>query len=426
MLQSIVVVGSQWGDEGKGKITNYLSERADVVVRYQGGNNAGHSVVFEGHEFHLQTIPSGIFNPNTINILGNGMVINPIALYEEILKLQAAGFDCKNLIISNRAHLDLNYHLVIDGLNETNAEKVKIGTTKKGIGPCYTDKAARNGLRFVDLLRDDFDIIYKRKVEENNEAIVAMGGEPIEYNESLKTYLNIAKFLKPMIKDTVTILANFRKLNKKILFEGAQGTMLDIDFGTYPFVTSSNTIAGGAIPGSGIGLGFIDGAVAIVKAYTTRVGEGPFVTEQNNELGDIIREKAHEYGVVTHRPRRVGWLDLVQLRYSKNVNGFSYVSLMLLDILSNLKEIKVCVGYKLNGKEIDYYPANLDELGEVQPIYKTFSSWNEDITGCRTFSELPENAKNYVKFIEDFLDVKACLISVGPSKEQTIITEEIF
>lgn len=425
-MNSILVIGAQWGDEGKGKISNYFSGKADIVVRYQGGNNAGHSVAFDGKTFHLQTIPSGIFNSKTLNILGNGMVINPLALYDEMQKLKEAGFDCKNIAISTRAHLDLEYHLELDGLEEVALKEKKIGTTKKGIGPCYTDKVSRSGLRMCDFIRDDFDKKYAENLKIKNKEIIALGGKPIDLKESLAKYHKAKELLKPLVKDTVTILSKAKEKNKKIVFEGAQGTMLDVDFGTYPYVTSSNTTSGGAISGSGIGLGSIDGICAIVKAYTTRVGEGPFVTEQNNEIGNYIREKAHEYGVVTHRPRRIGWLDLVQLTYSRNVNGFKHVALMLLDILGGLKDIKVCVGYKLDGKEIDYYPADLDELKRVEPIYKSFKSWSEDISKCKTFSELPEACKTYIKFIEDFLKIKINIVSVGPSREQTIICEEIF
>ena len=425
-MKSVLVIGAQWGDEGKGKISNYFASKADVVIRYQGGNNAGHSVKFNGNTYHLQTIPSGVFNKNTLNILGNGMVINPLALYKEMKTLISEGFDCKNIVISSRAHLDLEYHLVLDGLKEAQLKDKKIGTTKKGIGPCYTDKVSRVGLRMRDFIRDDFDLKYSALLKEKNEEIKMYGGETIDVNESIKKYHEVKDLIKPFVKDTVSIISKIKDEDKKIVFEGAQGTMLDIDFGTYPYVTSSNTTSGGAISGSGIGYGYIDAIVGIVKAYTTRVGEGPFVTEQNNELGDLIREKANEYGVVTHRPRRIGWLDLVQLNFSKNVNGFKYISLMLLDILGNLKEIKVCTDYELDGKIIDYYPADLDELKRVKPVYKTFASWKEDISQCKKFEDLPKEAKEYISFIENYLKVKVALVSVGPSREQTIICEEIF
>ena len=425
-MKSILVIGSQWGDEGKGKITNFFSSKADIVVRYQGGNNAGHTVKFNGFEFHLQTVPSGIFNKKTLNILGNGMVINPLALYDEMQKLIAAGFDCTNLVISTRAHVDLEYHLMLDGLNEASLKEHKIGTTKKGIGPTYTDKVARTGIRFCDFIDDDFPTIYKEHLTRKNAEIVRLGGEPIDYETSLRKYINVINFLKPFVKDTVDILEKAKEANKKILFEGAQGTMLDVDFGTYPYVTSSNSSAGGAITGSGIGLGYIEGAVAIIKAYTTRVGEGPFVTELHDETGSAIREKAHEYGVVTKRPRRIGWLDLVQLKYSRNVNGFKYAALMLLDVLGNMGDIKVCTHYILNGKVIDYLPASLKDLYKATPVYETFPGWTEDISKVTKFEELPKNAQNFVKFIENYLKIKFVIISVGPDQKETIQIEDIF
>ncbi len=425
-MKSIVVLGSQWGDEGKGKITNLYSQKADIVVRYQGGNNAGHTVKFNGMEFHLQTIPSGIFNKNTLNIMGNGMVVNPLAVYDEMQTLIKAGFDCSNLVISSRASIDLNYHLELDGLKEAFLKDKKIGTTKKGIGPCYTDKISRDGLKMCDFIDEDFPKIYKEHLLEKNEEIKRYGGTPIDYETSIKKYLEVIKFLKPYVKETVSILEKAKEENKKLLFEGAQGTMLDVDFGTYPYVTSSNSTSGGAITGSGIGLGYIEGVVAIIKSYTTRVGEGPFVTELLDEKGSLIREKAHEYGVVTHRPRRIGWLDLVQLKYSRNVNGFKYGALMLFDILSNLGDINVCVAYELDGKVIDYVPASLKETYRCKPIYKTFKGWIEDISKAKTYEELPEAAKNYIEFIEDFLKIKIVIISVGPDQKDTIIREEIF
>ena len=425
-MKSIVVVGSQWGDEGKGKVTNYYSSKADIVVRYQGGNNAGHTVKFNGKEFHLQTIPSGIFNEKTLNILGNGMVINPISLYSEMHVLLNAGFKLDNMIISSRANVDLNYHLELDGLKEAYLKDKKIGTTKKGIGPTYTDKVARDGIRFCDFIDEEFPKIYAEHLKEKNEEIERYGGNKIDLEKSLEEYNKIVEFLKPYVKETVSILAKAKKENKKILFEGAQGTMLDIDFGTYPYVSSSNSSAGGALTGSGIGFGYIENVVGIVKAYTTRVGEGPFVTELFDDLADTIREKAHEYGTVTKRPRRIGYLDLNQLRYSRNVNGFDYFALMLLDILSGLKEIKVCTHYELDGKSIDYVPASLKETYRCKPVYVTLPGWDEDLSHVRKFEDLPINAQNYVKFIEKEIDAKACLISVGPDQKETIIKEDIF
>ena len=425
-MKSLVVVGAQWGDEGKGKITNYLSSHADVVVRYQGGDNAGHSVCFNNKEYHLRTIPSGIFSSNTLNILGNGMVINPLHLVEEMNELIKDGYSLDNLIISDKATLDLEYHLILDGLKESRLKDNKIGTTKKGIGPAYTSKAERSSLRMSSLLDPDFKNLYKEKLEDANEIIKFYGGEVIDFEESYKKYELAIKVLTPHIQETVSLLNKLRKENKKILFEGAQGTMLDIDFGTFPYVTSSSTIAGGALVGSGIGLGYIEGSIAIVKAYTTRVGEGPFVTELFNKDSEIIREKAHEYGVNTKRPRRIGYLDLVQLKYSQAVNGFKYIALTLLDILYFVKEIKVCVLYKLDGKVIDYVPTSLKDLKRCEPIYKEFKPFEYDLSHIKNYDDLPNTAKEYIKFIEDYLECKVVIIGTGKDKEDTIIKEEIF
>lgn len=425
-MKSIVVVGAQWGDEGKGKITNYLSSKADVVIRYQGGDNAGHSVCFDNKEYHLRTIPSGIFNENTLNILGNGMVINPLHLVDEMNEIKENGYSLNNLVISDKATLDLEYHLVLDGLKEAKLKDNKIGTTKKGIGPAYTSKAERSSLRMSSLLEPNFKELYKEKLEDANKLIEFYGGEPLNFEESYAKYEKAIEVLKPHITETVSLLQKLRKEGKKILFEGAQGTMLDVDFGTFPYVTSSNTITGGAMTGSGIGLNYIEGAVAICKAYTTRVGEGPFVTEIFGEDASVIREKAHEYGVVTKRPRRIGYLDLVQMKYSQAVNGFKYIALTLLDILYFVKEIKVCVFYKLDGKIIDYVPTSLTELNRCEPVYKDFKPFEKDISHITKFEELPENAKEYIKFIEDYLDCEVVIVSTGKDKEDTIIRKEIF
>ncbi len=426
-MKSIVVVGSQWGDEGKGKITNYLASKADVIIRYQGGDNAGHTVIFNNNEYHLRSIPSGIFYEDKLNIMGNGMVINPLSLAKEMEELLASGYSLNNLVISPLATLDLSYHIALDGLKEKALKDKNIGTTKKGIGPTYTDKAERSSLRMVDFIDPDFANLYKTKLLEKNKLIEFYGGEPISYEDTISDYLKARELILPHVKETVSLLAKLRKENKKILFEGAQGTMLDVDFGTFPYVTSSNTIAGGALSGSGIGLGYIDGAIGIIKAYTTRVGEGPFVSEFENETADKIREIAHEYGVNTHRPRRIGWLDLVQLKYSKNVNGFEYGALTLLDVFSHLDEIKVCVAYEVNNQKIDYLPSSLKTLYQAKPIYKTFKSFKGvDISNIKKFEDLPIEAKEYIKFIEEYLEIKFVIISTGRDKDQTIIREDIF
>lgn len=426
-INGLVVVGAQRGDEGKGKIANYLASKADVIVRYQGGDNAGHTVKFNNKEFHLRSIPSGIFYEDKINIMGNGMVINPLSLAKEMKELLSEGYTLNNLVISSRATLDMSYDIELDGLKETKLKDKFIGTTKKGIGPSYTDKAERSSLRMCDFLDEDFETIYKNKLEEKNQLIEFYGGNKISYEETIEAYLKAKELIAPHVKETVSYIHNLREQNKKILFEGAQGTMLDIDFGTFPYVTSSSVNAGGAICGSGIGLGYVNDCIGIIKSYTTRVGEGPFVTEFFDKNADLIRELAHEYGVNTHRPRRIGWLDLVQLKYSKSVNGFKYAALMLLDIFSSFDEIKVCVAYELDGKQIDYLPTSLKEQYRAKPIYKTFKSFKgKDISTLNSYENLPNEAKEYIKFIEDYLKIKIVIVSVGPSKEQTIIREEIF
>ena len=426
-IKGLVVVGSQWGDEGKGKIANYLASKADVIVRYQGGDNAGHTVKFNNKEFHLRSIPSGIFYEDKINIMGNGMVINPLSLLKEMNELLSAGYTLNNLVISSRATLDMSYDLELDGLKEAKLKDKFIGTTKKGIGPSYTDKAERSSLRMCDFLDDDFASIYKNKLEEKNQLIEFYGGNKISYDETIEEYLKAKELIAPHVKETVSYIHKLRDENKKILFEGAQGTMLDIDFGTFPYVTSSSVNAGGAISGSGIGLGYVNDCIGIIKSYTTRVGEGPFVTEFFDDKANLIREIAHEYGVNTHRPRRIGWLDLVQLKYSQSVNGFKYGALMLLDVFSYLDEIKVCVAYELDGKEIDYLPTSLKEQYRAKPIYKTFKSFKGiDISKLKNYDNLPNEAKDYIKFIENYLNIKIVIVSVGPAKEETIIREEIY
>ena len=426
MSKSLIVLGSQWGDEGKGKITNYYSERADVVVRYQGGNNAGHTIVFGGNTFKLRTIPSGVFNKNIKNILGNGMVINPKSLVKEMQVLIDAGYDCRNIYISDRAQVLFDYHVELDKINEEKLQDNKIGTTKNGIGPCYSDKVNRIGIRMGDFVSEDFKEIYKLRLQEKNVLIKEAGHEEINFEKSYKEYQEIADQLRPFVCDTIELLYQERTKGHKILFEGAQGALLDVDFGSYPYVTSSNPSSGGALIGSGIGMNHIEEAVGIVKAYTTRVGSGAFPTEFEDEVAHYIREKAHEYGTVTKRPRRIGWLDLVALKYSANINGLTGIFLTLIDILSTLKEIKVCVSYNLKGKDITYVPARDKDLEEVKPNLVTLKGWDEDLSKVTKYEELPENAKAYIKFIEDYTNIPVIGFSVGPDKFQTIIRKDIF
>lgn len=426
MGKSLLILGAQWGDEGKGKITNYFSEKADYVVRYQGGNNAGHTIVFDGKKYALRLIPSGIFNPKIRCVMGNGMVINPRAFFEEIEELQKAGFSCSNLYLSDRAHVLFDHHLELDRLNEEALKEKKIGTTKKGIGPCYTDKVSRIGMRMCDFISDDFPSLYKELLERKNKEILSFNGTPIDYETTLKEYSEMAKKIRPYVFDTIALLKEARKEQKNILFEGAQGALLDIDFGSYPYVTSSSVTSGGAISGSGIGLKGIDEVLGIVKAYQTRVGEGAFPTELKNEIGDLLRERGHEYGTVTHRPRRIGYLDLVALKYSIQINGISSICLTLLDVLGGLKEIKVCTSYSYKGEKISTLPASNSVLKECTPNYVSLKGFQEDISKVKTFDELPENAKKYIEFLEKELEIPVSVFSVGPDKYQTIVRKEIF
>lgn len=425
-VKTLVVLGSGWGDEGKGKITNYLSEQSDYVVRFQGGDNAGHTIKFNGTTYKLHLIPSGIFNANIKNVLGNGMVINPEALMTELSEIQSAGFECNNLYISDRAHVIFDYHKELDRCNELKLQNRKIGTTLKGIGPAYTDKISRQGIRMNDFVSDDFDKLFRENAAAKNEQIISMGGNPIDIEASLLKYKKISERIKPMVVDTIDLLNNAYKNGKKILFEGAQGSLLDIDFGTYPYVTSSNPSSGGVSTGSGISPNKIEEVLAIVKSYSTRVGSGGFPTELNNALGNEIREKAHEYGATTKRPRRIGWLDGVALKYSTNINGFTSISLMLLDILSGIGKLKICVAYKLGGKVINTIPASLKDFDKCEPIYEEFEGWDEDLSNVKSFDELPLNAQKYIEGIERITGVPVKIFSVGPDKTQTIVREEIY
>lgn len=425
MNKTVVVIGSQWGDEGKGKITNYLSEKADVIVRFQGGDNAGHTIVFDNNTYKLHLLPSGIFDENKKNIMGNGMVINPKSLISELEEIRSHGFKCDNLYISDRAHVIFDYHKILDALIEESLGDLKIGTTKKGIGPAYTDKVSRIGIRMADFISDDFEEIYYKHLELKNKDIVRLGGQPLS-NDSINEYLEIREVIKPLVVDAISLLNEEHKLGKKILFEGAQGALLDIDFGTYPYVTSSSPSSGGVVIGSGLGVNKINEVLGIVKAYTTRVGEGPFPSELNNALGDHIREVGREYGATTKRPRRIGWFDSVILNYSSMVNGLTGLSIMLLDVLTGIEELQICVSYTLDGKIINSVPARLKDFSRCKPNYITMPGWNEDITHVTSFDELPVNAKNYLRKIEELVGVEIKCFSVGPDREQTIIMKEII
>ncbi|QCX33647.1 adenylosuccinate synthase [Caloramator sp. E03] len=428
-MSGVVVIGAQWGDEGKGKITDFLAEGADVVVRYQGGNNAGHTVEVEGKKYKLHLVPSGILYDDKLCIIGNGVVIDPKALLEEIEYLEGEGVKVtpKKLVISDRAHVIMPYHKILDGLSEKKRGKADIGTTGKGIGPCYTDKHERSGIRICDLFHIE---VFKEKLKQNielkNKIICDVyGGDPLSFEEIYDEYINYANRLRDFVFDTSVVLYDSIKKGKKVLFEGAQGTLLDIDYGTYPYVTSSHPISGGVCIGAGVGPTMISNAVGVCKAYTTRVGKGPFPTELFDEMGDFIREKGFEYGTTTGRARRCGWLDLVILKYAVRISGLTSLAITKLDTLSDIDEIKVCVGYEMDGKVIDYFPASLEDLAKCKPVYESFKGWDSSIEKAKTFEELPENAKIYLKRIEEYTGVRISIVSVGPARHQTIIINKM-
>ena len=427
-MSSVVVVGSQWGDEGKGKITDFLSQNAEVIARYQGGDNAGHTIAFDGKTYKLRLIPSGIFYSDKISVIGNGVVLNPKSLVTELKYLHDNGVSTDNLRISNRAHVILPYHIVLDGLQEAAKKDNKIGTTNKGIGPAYMDKAARVGIRVADLLeKDTFEEKLRTNLEEKNRLFEKMyGHEKLKLEDIFEEYYEYGQVLKDYVTDTSVILNDALDSGKRVLFEGAQGVMLDIDQGTYPFVTSSNPVAGGVTIGSGVGPAKIDKVVGACKAYTSRVGDGPFPTELHDEIGDHIREVGHEYGTVTKRPRRIGWFDSVVMRHSKRVSGLTNLCLNCVDVLTGLDEIKICTAYELNGEKIYHYPASLKELSACKPVYETLPGWKEDITNCKTLEDLPENARNYIHRIQDLVGVKVSTFSVGPDREQTNVLDNVW
>ena len=428
-MSAFVVLGAQWGDEGKGKMTDFLAESTDVVVRFQGGNNAGHTVEVGDKQYKLHLIPSGILNKDKLNILGNGVVLDPKAFFDEISYLEDLGIKVspENLMVSDRAQLIMPYHKILDVLKEKARGKNDIGTTGKGIGPCYTDKVERSGIRVCDLMNIE---VFKEKLEENikikNEVIVDIyKEEPLNFEAIYNEYIEFGKKLRPFVQDISVRVYDEIKAGKKVLFEGAQGMLLDIDYGTYPFVTSSSTIAGGVCTGAGIGPTMLTGAVGIAKAYTTRVGKGPFPTELNDSIGEWIREKGGEFGVTTGRARRCGWLDLVILKTSARVSGLTSLVVTKIDTLAGLDTIKVCTGYKFEDKVIDYFPASLEDLAKCEPIYEEFEGWDESVADARSYEEIPENAKKYLKRIEEFTGVQIAIVSVGPKRDQTIVVHEI-
>ena len=427
-MKTVAVVGSQWGDEGKGKVIDYLATQADVVVRGQGGNNAGHTLVVEGKKYALHLIPSGVLNPETINVIGNGIVFDPKGFLEELAKLNADNINTKNIKISDRAHVIFPYHKELDALAEEARGDNKIGTTKKGIGPCYMDKTERSGIRICDLMdKDIFAKKLKAQIEDKNKLVKNIyGAEGFDFDAIYNEYLGYAEQIRPYVDDTSVIVYDAIKAGKKVLFEGAQGTLLDLDLGTYPYVTSSHPTSGGFSIGAGVGPNMIKDVVGIVKAYTTRVGEGPFVTELNDETGDKIRTQGREFGTTTGGARRCGWFDAVIVRYAARVNGLTSISLMLLDVLSGFDTVKICTSYKMGDKVLKEFPASLEDLAKCEPIYEELEGWSDDLTNVEKYEDLPENAKKYIAKIEELVGVSVDMVSVGPNRAQTIIRKNIF
>lgn len=427
-MSTVVVVGTQWGDEGKGKITDFLAEKAEVVARYQGGDNAGHTIVFGGTKYKLHLIPSGIFYKEKICVIGNGMVVNPKALITELDYLHSHGVSTDNLRISDRAHVIMPYHMKLDAAEEAKKGDNKIGTTLKGIGPAYMDKSARIGIRMADLMdKDVFEMKLRRNLEEKNrlfEKYYETEGFTVE--EIMEEYLGYAERIRSYVVDTSVTLNDAIDAGKRVLFEGAQGVMLDIDQGTYPFVTSSNPVAGGVCIGSGVGPTKIHHVVGVAKAYTSRVGDGPFPTELHDEVGNRIREVGREYGTTTGRPRRVGWFDSVVVRHARRVSGITALSLNSLDVLSGLKTVKICAAYRYKGEIIEHYPANLNMLAECEPVYEELPGWEEDITSVRSLDELPANARHYVERITQLTGIPLSTFSVGPGREQTNVVRSVY
>ncbi|MFH1096913.1 MAG: adenylosuccinate synthase [Candidatus Desantisbacteria bacterium] len=414
-MSSTVIIGAQWGDEGKGKIIDIFAQESDIIVRYQGGNNAGHTIVIDENEFILHLIPSGILRENKICVIGHGVVLNPEAFLKELEYLKEKGISVKGRVyISEMTHIIMPYHLHLDSASE---KEYKIGTTMRGVGPAYEDKIGRHGIRAIDLL--DIDV-FEEKLKRNLMMKAYRLGDNFDYKKISEEYLAFGEILKEYIKDTALFLSEALKEGKKILFEGAQGTLLDIDYGTYPFVTSSNASVGGVCTGTGIPPNKLDKIIGITKAYSTRVGEGPFPTELHGEFGEDMREKGNEYGATTGRPRRCGWFDAVALRYSARINGFSSLAITKLDVLSHLDTIKICVGYKYKGQVIKDFPHSLSVLNGCEPVYEELPGWKQDITNVRSFDEFPPQAKDYLKRCSDLVETPIELVSVGAERSQTV------
>ena len=428
-MKNVVVVGSQWGDEGKGKIVDWLSDQADIVIRFQGGHNAGHTLVIDGITYKLRLLPSGIVRKNKISIIGNGVVIDPWALLEEIEEIKSKGVlvDVDNFMISESASLILPFHREMDEIREDAAGKGKIGTTRRGIGPAYEDKVGRRSIRVMDLRSEkNLDQRLETVLIHHNAIRKGLGKKIFEKEKLKKDLLKIAPEILKFSQPVWLRIDEFKKKKKRILFEGAQGILLDVDHGTYPFVTSSNTVASSAATGTGCGPNSIHYVLGITKAYTTRVGEGPFPTELNDETGEILGKRGKEFGTVTSRKRRCGWFDGVLVRQTIKISGIDGIALTKLDVLDELDEIKMCVEYELDGKKMDYFPAAVEDQLKIKPIYKTFPGWKTSTQGAKNIETLPDNAKNYIYALEDFIETKISSISTSPEREDTILLENPF
>lgn len=429
-MANVVVVGSQWGDEGKGKIVDWLSERADVVVRFQGGHNAGHTLVIDGKVYKLSLLPSGVVREGKLSVIGNGVVFDPHAFVTELDKLIAQGVEVTpdRLKIAENTALILSLHGELDRMREANAGKgTKIGTTGRGIGPAYEDRVGRRAIRIMDLAdAETLPAKVERLLAHHNPLRRGLGENEIQASTILEELTSVADKVLPYMDRVWKILDDHRRAGKRILFEGAQGTLLDIDHGTYPFVTSSNTVAGQAAAGSGVGPGAIDYVLGITKAYTTRVGEGPFPTEQDNEVGEFLGTRGHEFGTVTGRKRRCGWFDAVLVRQAVAVNGIKGIALTKLDVLDGLDEIKVCTGYRLDGEVIDYLPASQGAQARVEPIYETLEGWKGTTAGARSWNDLPAQAVKYVRYIEELIGAPVALLSTSPERDDTILVTDPF
>lgn len=427
-MAGYVVVGTQWGDEGKGKVVDLLGKHVDMVVRYQGGNNAGHTVVVNGKKTVLHLLPSGILNKDALCVIGPGVVLNPFVLFEEVEALEKEGLHCDHLRISDRTQLLMPYHVRLDELIEARGGKYKVGTTKNGIGPCYSDKYSRIGIRVCDL--QDWNV-FEEKLKstleiKNAEIEKVYGGEPFDYDEMVAQFKVIREKMLPMICDSVSLVNEALENDKVVLFEGAQANMLDINYGTYPFVTSSSPTSAGVLEGAGVPPQSLTRIIGVAKAYSTRVGEGPYITELLGDEGEALRQKGFEFGATTGRPRRCGWLDLPVVKQAVRINGLTDIAMTKIDILTGYDKIPVCVGYELDGKQIDYVPASLEVYGRCKPVWKVFDGWTEDISQIRNYEDLPENCRKYVEFVEEYTKTSVSLVSVSPEREGNIIRKPLI